>query len=200
MNSFIKASALLQVPSKILEGFPPSFPPPPPTAPGAMAGKKPPPPGVPPPPPPPPLGGPPDQLPEGPPPPPGTYGGKASPLSFLLKPMNWLPVVAVPAKVSADIVCDIAEWWMLLVIVLDSMLLGFSFSTVLVSLKVSSGSTSAAWTVECLMDCLPSLKACGTVSVGIQFLVLVSSAMNTHWWESSLYLIGSGDLLSGSNT
>ena len=56
-------------------------------------------------------GGPPDPLPEGPPPPPGMYGGnKAGPLPFLLKPVNWLPMVAVPAKVSADIVCDISEW------------------------------------------------------------------------------------------
>ena len=65
--------------------------------------------------------------------------------------------------------------------------------------KISSLSTSAAWAVECLMDCLPSLKACGTVSVAIQFLVLVSSTINTHWWESSLYSIALGDLLNGSN-
>ena len=34
---------------------------------------------------------------------------KAGPLPFLLKPANWLPVVAVPAKVSAAAVVDIAE-------------------------------------------------------------------------------------------
>ena len=60
------------------------------------------------------------------------------------------------------------------------MLLIFSSSTVSVTSKVSSGSTSAAWTVECLMDCLPSLKACGTVSVAIQFLLLGLSVINTH--------------------
>ena len=90
---------------------------------------------------------------------------------------------------------------MLSVIVLDSMLLdspsGWSGSDVS---KTSLWSTSAAWTVECLMDCLPNLKACGTVSVAIQFLVLVSSTINTHWQESSLYSIARGDLLSGSNT
>ena len=90
---------------------------------------------------------------------------------------------------------------MLSVIVLDGMLLGFSsgWSGSNAS-KTSSWSTSAAWTVECLMDCLPNLKACGTVSVAIQFLVLVSSTINTHWRESLSYSIALGDLLSGSNT
>ena len=89
---------------------------------------------------------------------------------------------------------------MLSVIMLDGMLLDFSSLTVSLTLKVSSGSTSAAWTVECLMDSLPSLKDWGTTSVAIQFLDLVSSAMNTHWQDPSLYSIGSGDLLSGSKT
>ena len=84
-------------------------------------------------------------------------------------------------------------------IVLDGTLLGFSWSESDAS-KTSLWSTSAAWTVECLMECLPNLKACGTVSVAIQFLVLVSSTINTHWRESLLYLITLGDLLSGLNT
>ena len=159
-------------------------------------GKSPPPPGGPPPPPP---DGQPGPLPEGPPLPPGTYGRRAGPLPFLLKPEKWLPVVAVLAKVSAAMVCDIAKWLMLLVIVLEGTLLVFSSLRVSVTSKVSSLSTSTAWTVECLMDCLPSLKACGTVSVAIQFLVLELSVMNTHWRNPSLYLTGNGVLLRWSN-
>ena len=89
---------------------------------------------------------------------------------------------------------------MLLVVELDSTLLGSSLLSWSDASKTSSWSTLAAWTVECLMDCLPNLKACGTVSVAIQFLVLVSSTINTYWQESSSYSIALGDLLSGSNT
>ena len=67
---------------------------------------------------------------------------------------------------------------MLPVVVLDGMLLGPSSWSLSDASKTSSWSTSAAWTVECLMDCLPNLKACGTVSMTIQFLVLVSSTIN----------------------
>ena len=54
-------------------------------------------------------GGPPGPLPEGPPPPPGMHGRRTGPFPFLLKAGKWLPVMAIPAKVSAAIVCDMAE-------------------------------------------------------------------------------------------
>ena len=88
---------------------------------------------------------------------------------------------------------------MLLVIMLDGTLLVFSSLTCSDTLKVSSLSTSTAWPVESLIDCLPSLKDWGTVSIAIQFLDLVSSAMNTHWWDPLLYLIGRDVPLRWSN-
>ena len=179
-------------------GFPPSLspPPPPPAGPplpgGAPPGGPPPPPGAPPPGKPPPGKPGPGKPGKPPPGPPGQPRDALWPAPVLpLRPGLLMKLLTSGADVGALWPANVNAVAPVLVstnvcVVVAIRLCWWAWEGLWIC-PVSSSSTSAAWVVECLMDCLPNPNDDGTGCVATQFLVLVSCWIKYHCLVSSWY-------------